>query len=198
VLVELTKMERRYHAVLGVIRDSTAECWWLTVGCSGLSSGDARPPPWLRAEQRRLGDRRPYVPRRPRQTLRGPRNIDRFLRLLRRSDVRTHPQRDAHFGVARVNVVLTPLFIVIGWRFWRTEVRVSRDSILVRGPFRTRRLPADVVRSIDLGRARGGGEAVKEALVWHPYVQLADGSVLWMWAMEGVGRTSPPKSCSDR
>ena len=82
-------------------------------------------------------------------------------------------------------IVLTPFFVVLGWRFWRTEVRVSPDSIVVRDPFKTRRIPAEEVRSVDLGRSRGSGEAVKEALVWHPYVQLADGSVLWMSAMEG-------------
>ena len=82
-------------------------------------------------------------------------------------------------------IALTPLFVVVGLRFWRTEVRVSPDSIVVRDPIKTRRIPAEEVRSIDLGRARGSGEAVKEAFVWHPYVQLADGSVLWMSAMEG-------------
>jgi hypothetical protein len=82
-------------------------------------------------------------------------------------------------------IVLTPLFAVLGLRFWRTEVRVSPDSIVVRDPLKTRHIPAKEIRSIDLGRARGSGEAVKESHVWHPYIQVADGSVLWMSAMEG-------------
>ena len=93
------------------------------------------------------------------------------------------------FTTGAIWVLAFLLLALGGWRTWRVNVRVTPQEIVVRNVERTYRIPASEVSSINLGRKQQGDTG--SALVWLPYLERVDGSVVWMPAIQGGGGLVP-------
>ena len=87
--------------------------------------------------------------------------------------------------------VAAVLFIIEGLAFLRPRVTVRPEGITVRGRHRTKVARASEIRAINFGFVRQGEGGFK---VWCPYVELVDGSAIWMSALLGgtISGATPP------
>jgi hypothetical protein len=95
-----------------------------------------------------------------------------------------------------IYILLAVLLVVGAWRMWGMNVRVTPEDIVVRNLKNNYRIPANKVRSIDLGRKQQGDAG--RALVWLPYIERLDGSVVWMSAMQGGAGQVPSEQLLGR
>ena len=80
------------------------------------------------------------------------------------------------------NAVLAAMLILIGITSLRPRVIVTPEGIIVRHGYGTKVASASEIQAISYGYVREGEGGFK---VWCPYVELKDGSALWMTALMG-------------
>lgn len=90
------------------------------------------------------------------------------------------------------SIVIGLLLAISFWRISRMEVRVTPDGIVVRNPYKTFRIPANDVRSIDLGR-KARGDVGEGGHVWLAYIQRVNGSSVCMGPIRGGGAPTPSR-----